>query len=152
MKLVAPSSDLLKEMATWFQSESDLRAWSGPHFRYPFSSHSFVEDLRLDSLSSFCLVSQDANLLAFGQCYNRLDRCHLGRLVVSPMHRGEGIVDKLIDQLSAYGLKKFDLDTVSLFVLTHNESAIKAYTKYGFRVAEYPEENPLEDCLYMVKR
>ena len=136
---------------SWFESEQKLIIWSGLNFRYPFDQSTFTEDLNLDSLDSFVLISDDFQLLAFGQCYLRLGRCHLGRLVVSPKQRGKGLVSNLISLLSNFGMNKFNVDACSLFVLEENIPAIKAYEKIGFITTDYPDVNPLDNCLYMVK-
>ena len=107
--------------------------------------------LKLDTLKSFSLISNEGDFLAFGQYYLRLGMCHLGRLVVNPNLRGKGIVSHLIKQLSIFGKSDLRTDSCSLFVLGHNESAIQAYTKLGFSMAEYPEEIPLKNCFYMVQ-
>jgi ribosomal protein S18 acetylase RimI-like enzyme len=89
--------------------------------------------------------------LAFGQYYLRLGNCHLGRLIVNPNFRGQGIASHLINQLSTLGRSDLRTDSCSLFVLGHNKSAIKVYTKLGFSMADYPEEIPLKNCFYMVQ-
>lgn len=137
-------------MMKWFRTESELSVWS-PNFRYPFDFDSFKEDMKLIELNSFSLVSEQEELMAFGQYYRRLNRCHLGRLAVSPNHRGKGIVSVLMEQLSEHGMQKLEVTGSSLFVLQYNLSAIRAYEKSGFKVEPYPEQNPLPDCLYMIR-
>lgn len=151
MRLTQPSDANFIELMSWFSTEEELSIWSGPGFRYPFDLSSFKSDLKLDLLNSFSLVSAEGNLLAFGQYYLRLERCHLGRLVVNPSLRGQGIASNLIHQLSVLGKLDLKTDSCSLFVLGHNKSAIQAYTKLGFSMADYPEKIPLENCFYMVK-
>ena len=151
MRLTQPSNEHFIELMSWFSSEDELNLWSGPNFRYPFDLSSFKSDLKLDILKSFSLISNEGNFLAFGQYYLRLGLCHLGRLVVNPNLRGKGIASHLIKQLSIFGKSDLRTDSCSLFVLGHNESAIQAYTKLGFSMAEYPEEIPLENCFYMVQ-
>ncbi|MEO9945427.1 GNAT family N-acetyltransferase [Paraglaciecola sp.] len=151
MRLTQPSDANFIELMSWFSTEEELSIWSGPGFRYPFDLSSFKSDLKLDSLKSFSLVSVEGNLLAFGQYYLRLDKCHLGRLIVNPNFRGQGIASHLIQKLGVLGKTELKTDSCSLFVLGHNKSAIQAYTKLGFSMADYPDEIPLEDCLYMVK-
>ncbi|KZK66257.1 GNAT family N-acetyltransferase [Shewanella baltica] len=151
MRLTQPSDENFIEIMSWFSTEEELSIWSGPNFRYPFDLSSFKSDLKLDSLKSFSLVSVEGNLLAFGQYYLRLDKCHLGRLIVNPNFRGQGIASHLIQKLGVLGKTELKTDSCSLFVLGHNKSAIQAYTKLGFSMADYPDEIPLEDCLYMVK-
>ncbi|MGB0495041.1 MAG: GNAT family N-acetyltransferase, partial [Kangiellaceae bacterium] len=96
-------------------------------------------------------TSNDGNLLAFGQYYLRLGRCHLGRLVVNPELRGQGIAYHLINQLSEIGMSDLNTNSCSLFVFERNKNAIQAYAKLGFSVADYPEKMIMENCLYMVQ-
>ena len=151
MRLTQPSDANFIEIMSWFSTEEELSIWSGPGFRYPFDLSSFKNDLKLDSLKSFSLVSVEGNLLAFGQYYLRLDKCHLGRLIVNPNFRGQGIASHLIQKLGVLGKTELKTDSCSLFVLGHNKSAIQAYTKLGFSMADYPEEIPLKNCFYMVR-
>ena len=151
MQLVQPLDQHLVEMMSWFSSEQALTDWAGPNFSYPFNLPSFVEDLKLNSLSSFSLVDNNSNFLAFGQYYQRLGKCHLGRLIVNPNLRGKGIASTLMFSLCELGLKELAVKECSLFVLAHNDNAIKAYEKFGFSFAHYPDEIPLAHCLYMVK-
>jgi len=151
MRLTQPSDENFNELMSWFSTEEELSIWSGPNFRYPFNLSSFKSDLKLDSLKSLSLISNDGDLLAFGQYYLRLGKCHLGRLVVNPNMRGQGVASHLIEKLSVIGKLDLSTDSCSLFVLGHNKSAMQAYTKLGFSLADYPEEIPLENCFYMVK-
>lgn len=151
MQLIEPMEHHLIEMMSWFPNAQEVADWSGPNFRYPFNLASFADDLKLSTLNSFALVSAESEFLAFGQYYQRLGKCHLGRLVVHPKRRGKGIALELIRQLCESGLSEFDMKEYSLFVLEHNKNAIKAYEKFGFTFAEYPEKIPLDNCLYMVK-
>ena len=151
MRLTQPSDEHFIQLMSWFSSENELCIWSGPNFRYPFELSSFKSDLNLNILKSFSLISSEGALLAFGQYYLRLGKCHLGRLVVNPSLRGQGIASHLISQLSVLGKSDLSTESCSLFVLGHNESAIQAYTKFGFSMADYPEKMPLENCFYMVQ-
>ncbi|WNC68644.1 GNAT family N-acetyltransferase [Thalassotalea nanhaiensis] len=152
MQLTQPLKSHLLEMMSWFSNEKELTDWSGPNFRYPFDELSFIEDLKLNTLSSFALMSEKADFLAFGQFYQRLGKCHLSRLIVNPDYRGKGIAAQLIRHLCEIGLKELEVKECSLFVLSHNVQAIKAYEKFGFSFDNYPEEISLENCVYMVKQ
>ncbi len=151
MQLIQPQESHFLQMLNWFENEKSLREWAGPDFRFPFNLASFTDDLQLHTLDSFVLLSTQKELLGFGQFYPRLGKCHLARLVVSPAFRGKGLAAKLIGLLSELGDKKLKFKAFSLFVLAHNKSAIKSYTRYGFVVTNYPGEMPLANCLYMVK-
>lgn len=152
MQLIKPQKKHLFEIMNWFSSEQELTNWSGPNFRYPYDISSFTEDLKLDSLSSFVYVSNQSELLAFGQYYQRLGKCHLGRLIVNPVFRGQGIASELMNHLCNLGLNELKVKQCSLFVLKHNNDAIKAYEKFGFSFTDYPDEILFDNCLYMVKQ
>lgn len=141
----------IETMLTWFTGEQQIAEWGGPAFHYPFDLTSFTRDLKLEQLDSFSLLGESSNLLGFGQCYVRLERCHLARLAINPLNRGERLIDSLMTMLIEFGQQKFNTSEVSLFVLEHNNAALNAYRRYGFSVTPYPEKIPLENCLYMVK-
>ncbi|GHG75072.1 hypothetical protein GCM10010919_29040 [Alishewanella longhuensis] len=151
MRLIKPCKTHIEDLMKWFSCEQELRDWTGPNFRYPYDFVSFSADLNLDLLKAFSLVDDKSNLLAFGQYYLRLNRCHLARLVVSPNFRGKGIAKELIMRLSELGTTELKVNACSLFVLKHNKSAIKAYEKFGFSESDYPDRLPIENCIYMIK-
>jgi ribosomal protein S18 acetylase RimI-like enzyme len=135
----------------WFDNQAQLTLWAGPNFRYPYCETTFTEDLDLDNLKTLALLNQAGKLVAVGQYSLRLDKCHLGRLVVNPAYRGQGIVARLIAKLSAQGLATLGVDACALFVFEHNGGAIKAYKSLGFVTQNFPQALPIEECLYMVK-
>lgn len=151
MQLIQPQGNHLVEMMSWFNTKQALEDWSGPGFSYPFDLSSFTEDLKLKTLNSFVLISSTSEFLGFGQFYQRLNKCHLARLIVNPKLRGRGIAAQLMTSLCDLGCEQLKLNACSLFVLAHNESAIKSYTKFGFAITDYPYDIPLSNCLYMVK-
>ncbi|CAH9053703.1 hypothetical protein PSECIP111951_02422 [Pseudoalteromonas holothuriae] len=151
MKVVTPTDSEILELMTWFDSEQTLSEWSGPGFRYPFNLQTFKADLQLNELQCCALVDDNNELLAFGQYYLRLGRCHLARLVVSPLQRGKGLAKSLMLELCKRGLQSLKVRESSLFVYEYNQSAIKAYEKFGFVITPYPEEMALDGCVYMVK-
>lgn len=149
--LSKPTQDQFIEMMNWFKNPKELRTWAGPNFRHPYDLDTFTNDLNLNTIESFIVVSKKSELLAFGQCYNRLNRCHLGRLVVAPKHRGKNLVSGLMILLIAFGTKKWGVNETSLFVMTNNEVALNAYFRFGFKIVDYPEAMPISNCYYMVK-
>jgi len=152
LELTGVNEHQLLEMMTWFRSESELKEWAGPNFTYPYNANSFAKDLNLDRLDSFSLLNHKREFVAFGQCYKRLQSCHLGRLAVAPTHRGNNYVADLIHHLIEFGKNNFSTRSCSLFVLEQNSAAISAYQKYGFKFANYPDPIPFENCLYMLKQ
>jgi ribosomal protein S18 acetylase RimI-like enzyme len=134
----------------WFNSEKAVLYWAGPGITFPLQIKRFKTDSKFEKSQSYVL-KQGRNLLAFGQIYNRLGYCHLGRLVVSPSYRGQGVGRRLIAALLEEGQRVLGLSHGSLFVLSDNKAAMKLYQKMGFVEAEYPQTIPLENCIYLTR-
>ena len=150
-QLIPFEADFIPELMSWIDSEHACRLWAGSWFEYPFDRQSFSRDCRWQDLPTYILQGENGQLLAFGQYYNRLDCCHLARLIVSPKHRGAGFGKQLVTKLVIHGGRALKLQRASLFVLKSNPAALALYEKLGFRVCEYPEpEEGLEICHYMV--
>ena len=141
----------LPELMTWFPDAEQCRTWGG-EFRFPFTPESFREDSKIDEITSWALVDDGAALAAFGQCYVRIERCHFGRLAVSPRVRGCGLGTRLIRELTAWGLAEFGDRELSLFVKQSNERAYQLYLRLGFREVPYPgERSPfMANSRYMI--
>jgi RimJ/RimL family protein N-acetyltransferase len=148
-RLVAPTDAHIDALMQWFPDAASVAVWS-PSNSYPFNDRvRFLMETKLDELASFFLVDERDAPLAFGQYYERLGCCHLGRLVVAPERRSEGLGSQLIRELMQKGASALNLQRCSLFVLDYNVGARKLYHKLGFRETQYPENMPLERCLYL---
>lgn len=151
MKLVPATDDHVSEIMGWFPDRRSCQIWGGPEFRFPFTDLTFLEDTRHRELPSYGLVDADDRPIGFGQYYLRLGRCHLGRLVVSPEHRGRSFGRWLIGGLVEIGARHLGVDECSLFVATDNTSAIGLYRKLGFVETRYPEDDAsVASYVYMV--
>ncbi|MDN4503821.1 GNAT family N-acetyltransferase [Alteromonadaceae bacterium BrNp21-10] len=150
MQLISPTKQHIQQMLGWFTNKQQSTTWGGPQFRYPFTEQSFIEDLKLDTLASHVIEDSEGRCLAFGQYYARVGRCHLGRLAVSPAHRGQGIGKQLIHLLTQQGKTQLGVSECSLFVYEDNRQAYQLYLRLGFREMDYPEAMPMAECLYMV--
>lgn len=88
-----------------------------------------------------CSLLDEGNQLAgFGQYYEKLQRCHLARLVIAPERRSKGLGRHFIGELMRTGMLDLQVNECSLFVIRSNETAKKCYTSLGFVRAEYPPE------------
>jgi ribosomal protein S18 acetylase RimI-like enzyme len=142
----------LSELMGWFPDVESCRVWGGPHFRWPCTAVTFRADAGLESLPSRMLVDDgDGSMVAFGQFYLRVGRCHLGHLVVRPGSRSRGSGTRLIGELCAEGAAVLRVTEISLFVLARNRRAERLYRRLGFADAVYPEWLPTtEPMRYMV--
>ncbi len=151
MTLTPATDDHVRALMAWFPDRRSCAIWGGHTFRYPFTESTFLADTRFRDLPSYVLVDAEAQPLAFGQYYRRAGRCHLGRLVVSPAHRGQGIGTQLIRGLVELGTRRLGLAECSLFVDPDNGPAIGLYERLGFVPAVYPDDDPdVRVYLYMV--
>jgi ribosomal protein S18 acetylase RimI-like enzyme len=150
-RLVSMTQDHLRLMMTWFPDAESCRLWGGTDFRYPFTEDGFVADSRCESLPSYSLVEVHGELLGFGQHYDRVGRCHLARLVISPEHRGERLGTRLIDELIEIGAPASGANECSLFVARSNPAAVRLYARLGFAIAPYPDASfDLSGSDYMI--
>ncbi len=152
LQLSSATDTDLREVLTWFDCAKELLYWGGPDLTFPPELESFKQQSRYHKSHSFVLHTSTEVVVAFGQFYNRLNHCHLGRLAVAPTHRGQGIGAVLIERLNQRGKKDLGLQSGSLFVLNDNAPAMHLYQKLGYQQAQYPKTIPLEKCLYMIKK
>jgi ribosomal protein S18 acetylase RimI-like enzyme len=141
----------LPRLMSWFPDAASCGAWGGPHFRFPYDAVSFREDARIDVLPTFVLAGAGGALLAFGQYYDRIGRCHLAHLAVAPEARGRGVGTQLIRQLCVKGASELGTRGFSLFVLRRNDAATRLYRRLGFSEIDYPQRLPDgEPMRYMI--
>jgi ribosomal protein S18 acetylase RimI-like enzyme len=137
---------------TWFNSNTEIYTWGGPNMVYPMADEKLLTLLSAPHLSSYSLLNDEQQLLAFGQHYMRLGRHHLGRLAVNPSVRGQGLAKMLIAQLLSKAKNTESAIGASLFVFADNLVALQCYQSLGFQAVPYPEVMPgnMQNCLYMV--
>jgi len=141
----------LAHLMGWFADESACRSWGGPGFRFPFTETTFREDTRFATLQTWSLVDAEDELLAFGQYYLRVGRCHLAHLAVKPEFRGHRVGERLVLELCRVGSGELQVDSYSLFVMPDNTPALRLYDRIGFAPAAYPDPSlKIEGMVYMV--
>jgi ribosomal protein S18 acetylase RimI-like enzyme len=152
VRLVSATSEHILVIKNWFNSFEEIHRWGGPQMTYPMSEQTFLALLTQPHLNCYVLVDDADQLLAFGQYYMRLDRRHLGRLVVNPTCRGQGVGKLLVTELLKSALKQQAAIEASLFVFTDNPAAYGCYQSLGFVETVYPGGVPgnMPNCIYMV--
>jgi ribosomal protein S18 acetylase RimI-like enzyme len=151
-KLITCTKSHIETLSTWCNSQHEIEQWAGPNVRFPYTSQTFLEDIKYLELPSYGLINHNNELVAFGQFYERLSHCHLGRLIVNPSFRSQGVAKKLIKELSIVAKKTLKLSALSLFVYADNSSALGLYKKLGFIEKVYPEKIPMKNCLYLTNK
>lgn len=151
MKIEAASIEDAREVMTWFPDKESVMLWGSPYTRYPLNEETFIEDIYWDRIESRVCRGEQGELLAFGQFYPKLARCHLARLVVNPGFRRRGIGLSFIDQLMKHGGEQMGTSEFSLYVMTSNKPAWHCYKSLGYHMEPYPHGDPhLDNCVFMV--
>ena len=141
----------LEVLENWFPDKQSSYFWCGPGLRNPFTHESFLEDIHWQKMPTYSLLDEEQQLIGFGQYYEKMGRCHLARLVMSPSHRCKGIGRKFIAQLMNMGMQNLDTQECSLFVARPNVVAVKCYRSLGFEIQNYPPNHDyFEDIDFMV--
>lgn len=139
-------------LLTWFNNLHQMTYWGGPGMSFPVNTEQFIEQIQFQKKPSYALTDGRGELLAFGQFYRRLDRNHLGRLVVSPGKRGLGLGKLLVQELIVKATELQGHADTSLFVMRDNMPALSLYSSLGFIEHTYPEplHSLLANCAYMI--
>jgi len=151
MKIETARMEDAREVMTWFPDKESVMLWGSPYTRYPLKEETFFEDIYWNRIESRVARGEQGELLAFGQYYPKLARCHLARLVVNPEFRRRGVGLQFIEQLMEHGGAEMNTEEFSLYVMTSNKPAWHCYKSLGFNMQPYPHGDPhLDNCVFMV--
>ena len=151
MRIETARTEDAREVMNWFPDKESVMLWGSPYTRYPLREETFFVDIYWDRVESRVAWGNQGELLAFGQFYPKLGRCHLARLVVNPEFRRRGVGVNFIGQLMKHGGEQLDTSEFSLYVMTANKPAWHCYKSLGFHMELYPHGDPhLDNCVFMV--
>jgi ribosomal-protein-alanine N-acetyltransferase len=137
-------------ISTWIHSEQECLRWAGPRVSFPFDAAQLAAQL-VPPLGGASYVLSDASgtCLGFGQYWQTTpDAAHLGRILVSPDHRGQSVGRLLCEQLLVLGRKACGVSKATLRVYKDNEPAIRLYRTLGFTAV--PEQS--SDSVVLMSR
>jgi ribosomal protein S18 acetylase RimI-like enzyme len=147
LALAKPKAQHYNELSSWISDAKACVHWAGPDMPFPFSGAALPRLLEMPGSSSFCLTESDENLMGFGQYWPRdTETVHLGRIIINPLYRGQGLGKAMIQLLIAEAKEKYQPETVTLNVLRDNPRATFLYQKLGF-VAD--ESNSTPEMMFM---
>lgn len=151
MKIETATQQDAIEVMDWFPDKESVMMWGSPYTRYPLREETFFTDIYWNRVKSCVARNDQDELIAFGQYYAKLGRCHLARLVVNPRYRQQGHGLDFIASLMEVGGKDLGTDEFSLYVMTANKPAWHCYKSLGFDMRPYPDIDPhLDNCVFMV--
>ena len=138
MEIVKTRYFEIEILKKWFPDKESSYFWCGPGLRFPFTHDSFLEDIYWEKMPTYSLLDDTGRFVGFGQYYEKVGRCHLARLVISPALRGRGQGYWFISGLMSIGMKELGVKECSLFVVNYNENALRCYKALGFKKEIYP--------------
>ena len=132
----------LTAVLAWIHSPLDLRLWGGPLLTYPPDEVKTWREICADEHNTFALVDSAGTLAGFGQTFPRpSEAVHLGRVILSPAVRGQGLGRVLVRALIASAQERFHPAAITLNVYRDNLPAVQLYRSLGFTVTEESVEH-----------
>jgi len=148
--LRAPAFSDFEAIASWISDAHACSRWAGPQVPFPFAPEQLPHLLNVTESNSFCLSSDNYDLLGFGQCFDKGNGlARLARVIVSPVYRGQGLGSALCQALMQQAAATIKPDAFSLGVYIDNPAAITVYSRLGFSVTD---DNTHPDRLNMTLR
>lgn len=147
-----PTASDYVAIASWIPDAAAGLRWAGPRLPFPFSAADLQALLAVPGCSefSYCLVDDLANPCGFGQHWVlQPGAVHLGRIIVAPNARGQGLGRKLCQELISAALRSTSAMVVTLRVYRDNLAAVGLYSSLGFFEVAAESTN---DVLFMKMR
>ncbi|MFD1039726.1 GNAT family N-acetyltransferase [Virgibacillus byunsanensis] len=131
-----------KQLMNWIDSEEFLMQWAGPGFNYPLDELqllNYIKDANHANATTFAynVILQDSRETIGHISLGKIDRengsARIGRVLIGGEGlRGQGIGQRMIEDVLKMAFDTLKLHRVSLGVFDFNKSAISCYQKAGF--------------------
>jgi len=126
-----------EEIAAWITDSHACMRWAGPFVAFPFGHQNLSCLLHKPGVVSLAMTNNLGQLLGFAQYWPRDEqRTHLGRIIVNPKSRGQGIGKVLCEQLIGTAMAATNTPIISLRVYRDNHNAHHLYQQLGFKACE----------------
>ncbi|MBL1421763.1 MAG: GNAT family N-acetyltransferase [Alphaproteobacteria bacterium] len=123
----------LNQAGSWVNDQAQCTAWAGDIVRFPFLGNSLVDDIEFTQHQHFIIKIHD-DLAAFAQLQTiNPHHAHIGRLIINPKFRGQGIAPKFFKMLTDKAREQNpQISLITLNVLETNLTALRIYAAQGF--------------------
>lgn len=147
LSLAEPRASHYRALSSWITDARSCVHWAGPDFGFPFSAEALPKLLQITDSQSYSLTDADESLMGFGQFWPcDAETVHLGRVIINPLYRGQGLGKALIQLLIIEATERYQPETITLNVLRDNAKAQYLYQKMGFVPID---EQSSDDMLFM---
>jgi len=140
VRLVPFTEEHFDTLAGWFPDARALAQWGGTRLVFPLDAPQMRALLALSSGERpewryFTAKQGDAVVGHCEICFDYFDGiARLCRIAVAPDCRGRGLARPIVSLLIDEALKVPAIERVELIVYDFNETAIRAYRAFGFRM------------------
>ena len=125
----------LSTVLRWITSAEELKMWGGDQLTWPPDEEKTWREIGAEGGNTFTLLDEEGTIAGFGQVLAlEPGAAHLGRIIVSPALRGQGVGRALVGQLITAALERHHPEQITLNVYTYNTPAIDLYRSLGFAV------------------
>jgi len=132
----------LRTVLTWINSPEQLKFWGGERLTWPPRAKLTWQQIEANTHKTFALIDDKGEVAGFAQTLIREENAvHLGRIILSPALRGQGVGRVLMEKLIEKGKELYHPKYFSLYVYSDNVPAVKLYRSMGFVVTESYEED-----------
>ncbi|MFC5523380.1 GNAT family N-acetyltransferase [Polaromonas jejuensis] len=124
-------------LASWIPDAASCLRWAGPKLSFPFTPAQLAEQLSSSAPNAHSIVMSlgHGEALGFAQFWVRqAGTVHLGRIIVAPTARGQGLGLALCRLLMAEASRSRPVQAFTLRVYRDNPAALDIYTGLGFAV------------------
>lgn len=137
-------ADLI-QAGSWVSNRAQCTAWAGDIVRFPFLGNSLADDIEFTQHQHF-ITKTDDELTAFAQLQTvNPHHAHIGRLIINPKFRGQGIAPQFIKSLADKARAQCpNLKLITLNVLENNLIALKIYAAQGFEQFNFQPPNIIQ--------
>lgn len=130
----------LKVVLDWIDSPAELKLWGGDRLTWPPDVGKTWREIGADEHNTFALVDTDRQVIGFGQALPReAGTAHLGRIILSPGVRGQGLGRVLVRALIDAARETIHPGVITLNVYRDNLPALRLYCSLGFVVSAEDE-------------
>lgn len=109
---------------------SFIEQWAGKGFEFPLKQADII-GIRD---STYSIFKDDEFVGIIQKIWQDSTNVHIGRFVINPEHTSKGIGKSALKLFCELLFKEKDIMTISLNVLSNNESAVKLYNNLGFEI------------------
>ncbi|MCG2586226.1 GNAT family N-acetyltransferase [Massilia sp. TS11] len=132
--LRAPRADDYPLLCSWIPDAAACLRWAGPQLAWPFDPDQLAERLHQPRGASCVLADAGGHMLGFGQYWVwEPGAVHLGRLLIDPARRGQGLGRSLLTHLMPAAVQATGAASITLRVYRNNTPALALYQALGFR-------------------